>query len=60
MIIKLKSINNKVTTNKTRDVAAVRKLNDLIASYTKLINDLLGEVSKKIQQKNLITRDLIN
>ena len=45
---------NKVTSNKPRDVEAEKKLNDHINSYTKLINDLSGEV--KLISAKILTK----
>ena len=55
---KLRKVNNKVTTNETKHVEAEKKLKDHINSYTKLVNDLSGEV-KLISTKGSTT-DLVN
>ena len=55
---KLIKINKNVTSNKTKHVETEKKLNDNILSYTKLINDLSGEV--KLTSKKGLTKDLIN
>ena len=39
---KLRKMNNKVTSNKIRDIEAEEKLNDRITSFAKRINDLIG------------------
>ena len=47
-------VNKKALSHKTSHAETEKKLNDYITSYTKLLNDLLGEV-------NLISaKDLIN
>ena len=37
---KLRNINNRVTSNRTKQIGADNKLADCITSYAKLINDL--------------------
>ena len=53
---KLRNINIKVTSNKTKQVKAGSKLNDNNWSYTKLINDLSRKVSK--EPKKGLRKDL--
>ena len=50
--------NKKVTSNSKRHVEAEKKLNELITSYAKLINDLKGEV-QLVSTKEL-SNDWIN
>ena len=42
---KLNNIINRVTSNKTKQVQVEKKLNDLMTSHTKLINNLERETS---------------
>ena len=55
---KLMKANKRALSHETSHAETEEKLNDYITSYTKLLNDLLGEV-KLISTKGL-TKDLIN
>ena len=55
---KLRKINNKVTSSKTKHVDSKKDLNDHITSYIKLINDLSGKF--KLISTRGFTKDLIN
>ena len=55
---KLRKVIDIVTSNNTKDVETGKKLHDHITSYTKLINDLSGEV--KLISGKVLTKDLIS
>ena len=50
---KLNNISNRVTSNKTKQVGAEKKLNDPITSYTKLTNTLARDTSQVSTKVNI-------
>ena len=50
---KLNNISNRVTSNKTKQVDAEKKLNDPITSYTNLTNTLARDTSQGSTKVNI-------